>query len=69
MDVNEKQKLEKEIREFYENQAEAARLRYKNNWFEEDERSTSYFFNLEKRNGQNKLWQKIKGSDGNLITI
>ena len=27
MDVNEKQKLEKEIREFYENQAEAARLR------------------------------------------
>jgi hypothetical protein len=28
MDVNEKQKLEKEIREFYDNQAEAARLRY-----------------------------------------
>jgi hypothetical protein len=27
MDVNEKQKLEKEIREFYENPAEAARLR------------------------------------------
>ena len=41
----------------------------KNDWFEEDERWTSYFFNLEKRNGQNKLWQKIKGSDGNLNTI
>jgi hypothetical protein len=41
----------------------------KNDWFEENERSTSYFFNLEKRNGQNKLWQRIKGSDGNLNTI
>ena len=41
----------------------------KNDWIEEDERSTSYFFNLEKRNGQNKLWQIIKGSDGNLNTI
>jgi hypothetical protein len=25
-----------------------------------------YFFNLEKKNGQNKLWKKIRGLDGNL---
>ena len=24
------------------------------------------FFNLERKNGQNKLWQKIRGLDGNL---
>jgi hypothetical protein len=30
------------------------------------EQSTKYFFNLERKNGQNKLWQKIRGLDGNL---
>jgi len=64
IDVNEIQKLEKEIREFCENQAEAARLRSKTDWFEQGEKSTRYFVNLEKRNGQNKLWQINKGSDG-----
>jgi hypothetical protein len=57
-------KKEKEIRDFYKNQAETARLRSKTDWFEQGEKSTLYFFNLEKRNGQNKLWQRIKGSNG-----
>jgi hypothetical protein len=63
MDVNEKQKLEKEIHRFYENQPKLQDYDNKNDWFEEDERSTSYVFHLEKTNGQNKLWQIIKGSD------
>ena len=29
-----------------------------------DKKKNGYFFNLEKRNGQNNLCQKIKGSDG-----
>ena len=32
--------------------------------FEQGEKPTRYFFNLEKRNCQNKLWQRIQGSDG-----
>ena len=35
-------------------------------WYEKGEQSTKYFFNLERKNGQNKLWQKIRGLDGNL---
>jgi hypothetical protein len=33
---------------------------------EKGEQSTKYFFNLERKNGQIKLWQKIRGLDGNL---
>jgi hypothetical protein len=35
-------------------------------WYEKGEQSTKYVFNLERKNGQNKLWQKIRGLDGNL---
>jgi hypothetical protein len=28
--------------------------------------STKYFLNQERKNGQNKLWKKIRGLDGNL---
>ena len=31
---------------------------------EEGEKSTRYFFNLEKKRGQNKLWNRIKTTDG-----
>ena len=36
----------------------------KTDLFEQGEKSTRYFVNLEKRNCQNKLWQRIKVSDG-----
>ena len=42
------------------------RLRAKVDWYEKGEKSTKYFFNLERKNGQNKLWQQIRGLDGNL---
>ena len=63
INVNDIQTLEKGIREYYENQSEAASLRLKTDWFEQGEQSTSCFFNLEKRSGKNKLWQTIKGSN------
>ena len=43
-----------------------ARLRAKVDWYEKGEQSTKYFFNLERKNGQNKFWQKIRSLDGNL---
>jgi hypothetical protein len=39
-------------------------LRAKVDWYEKGEQSTKYFFNIERKNGQNKLWQKIRGLDG-----
>ena len=50
--------LENQIHSHYENKTDTARLRAKVDWYEKGEQSTKYFFNLERKNGQNKLWQK-----------
>ena len=46
--------LESQIHSHYENKTDAARLRAKVDWYEKGEQSTKYFFNLERKNGQNK---------------
>jgi hypothetical protein len=33
-------------------------------WAEEGERSTRYFFELEKKQGENKMWNRIKNTEG-----
>ena len=57
--------LQKTIKQYYERQTEAARIRSRVKNFEEGEKSTKYFFNLEKRNISNKTWTRIKCKDGN----
>ena len=52
--------LENQIHSHYENKTDAARLRAKVDWYEKGEQSTKYFLNLERKNGQNKLWQKSR---------
>jgi exonuclease III len=44
--------LKKRIDKWYADQSDAARLRSKTQWYEEGEKSTSYFFNLERSNGK-----------------
>ena len=56
--------LQKTIKQYYEKQTEAARIRSRVKDFEEGEKSSKYFFNLEKHNISNKLWTKIKCKDG-----
>jgi hypothetical protein len=55
--------LKSNINTYYRSKAEAARIRSKVNVYEKGEKSTKYFFNLEKKNGQEKLWSKIKTED------
>ena len=52
---------------FYEEKAKGARLRAKVRWYENGERSTKYFFNLEKRNAVKKCIKKLN-VDGRCIT-
>ena len=59
-------KLEITIKDIYEKKAEAAKIRSKCKWFEEGEKSSRYFFQLEKLNGQDKLWNRIKCEDGTI---
>ena len=52
--------LKQKINVYYETKTNAARIRSRVNWYEKGEKSTSYFFNIEKKNGQDNLWSKIK---------
>lgn len=47
---------------------QGARIRSRIEHWEEGEKSTKYFYNLEKRNGKDKAWDKILGKRGELIT-
>jgi hypothetical protein len=57
-------KLKHAIENFYAVQSEAARIRSKTQWYEEGEKSSNFFFNLEKSNGRSKMWNAIKTADG-----
>ena len=59
-------KLSNEINQYYEMQTNAARIRSKANFFEKNEKSSKYFFSLEKQRGKQKLWSKIKCSNGDV---
>jgi hypothetical protein len=54
--------LEGLIKNYYNKKTEAAKIRSR---VEEGEKSTRYFFNLEKKRGQEKLWYRNKTTDGN----
>jgi len=56
--------IRNEINEYYENKTEAARIRAKENWYEKGEKSTKYFFELEKYRAKTKLWNKVKAPNG-----
>jgi hypothetical protein len=43
------------IKKYYTQKAEAAKIRSRIKWAEEGERSTRYFFELEKNQGENKM--------------
>ena len=58
--------LQQKIKEYYEKQTEAAKIRARVKAFEEGEKSTRYFFNQEKHNISNKTWTQIICKDGTL---
>ncbi|WAR30641.1 YTX2-like protein [Mya arenaria] len=58
------QLLSEKIKDHYKNQAKAAQIRSRAKFITENEKSTAYFFNLEKIRGKVKLWSKIKTESG-----
>ncbi|MEW8548721.1 MAG: reverse transcriptase family protein, partial [Candidatus Thiodiazotropha sp.] len=56
--------LRQEIKEYYEKQLEAAKIRSRIKTFEDGEKSSKFFFNTERRNATDKIWTKIKCRDG-----
>ena len=60
--------LQKRIKDFYENQTAAAKIRSRIKYFEDGEKSTKFFLSTEKRNASDKTWNKIKCNDGTFKT-
>ena len=55
--------LKQQIKEYYQKQLEAAKVRSSIKIYEEGEKS-SKFFNTEKKNESQKIWTRIKCQDG-----
>ena len=51
----------------YEEEAEGVRIRSRVQWWEEGEKSTRYFYQLEKKRGKDQLWDQIFDEDGKLL--
>ena len=60
----ESKNLKQQIKEYYENQLEAAKVRSRIKIYEEGEKSSKFFFNTEKKNASEKIWNRIKCQDG-----
>ncbi len=68
IDKNEKNKLESKIKEYYSEKDDGYMLRSKYKWVNEGEKSTSYFFNLEKTRQSGNTIKRIRDVNGNLKT-
>ena len=66
-DIDEINRLQFQYESIHSKKTEGAKIRSRIQWWEEGERSTKFFHNLEKRNGKNKLWDKILDKDGNTL--
>ena len=60
--------LEIQQNQYWYEKAEGAKLRSKLKWVEEGEKSSKFFFGLEKTNAKNKLWSQVKTDDGIIKT-
>ena len=53
---------------FFNDMGEGVKIRSRVKWWEEGERSTRYFHQLEIRKGKEQLWNSIKDNEGNIVT-
>ena len=60
--------LKAEYETLFSQETEGMKIRSKVQAWEEGERSTKYFHNLEKRNAKEKTWDRILDKDDNLVT-
>ena len=59
--------LEESLKAIHYQEAEGIKIRSRVQWYEEGEKSTKYFHNLEKSNAKNKSWEKILDHDDNML--
>ena len=60
-------RLKQEYENIVSKANEGAKIRSRVQWWEEGEKSTKYFHNLEKRKAKDKMWDKILDKDQNIL--
>ena len=60
-------KIKEELFDIYTRRGEGSKIRSRVKWWEEGEKSTRYFHNLEKTRGKDKVWHRIKNKHGDLV--
>ncbi len=60
-------RVKNELRKLYDGKGEGAKIRSRIKWHEEGEKSSKYFYGLEKRNGKDKSWECILDKEGNVL--
>ena len=66
-EIKEYDNLKTELQQIYEAKGKGAILRSKVRWVEQGEKSSKYFFNLEKRNFNRKVITEIRREDGKTL--
>ena len=59
--------LKTKLNELYDAKYEGEKIRSRLQWWEEGEKSSRYFFALEKIRAQNKIWTEIYDKDGKIV--
>lgn len=62
------ERVEQQIESIMLKKAQGAKLRCKTKWYEEGQRSSKYFFSLEKANAIKKQMHALKKNDGTVVT-
>ena len=60
-------RLEDSLQIIYNNEAEGIKIRSRVQWYEEGEKPTSFFHNMEKTNAKNKSWEKILDKNNKML--
>ncbi len=66
-DKNEICDVRDRLKKLYEEKSKGCKVRSRVQWFEQGEKSTKFFHNLEKKNSKDKSWECIIDSNGNVV--
>ena len=58
----------KKLKDMYDSKGKEAMFRSKARWFEQGEKPTKYFFNLEKGNYDRKIVKELKDENNQILT-
>ena len=66
--MNNYELAKKELKDLYDSKVKEAMFRSKARWFEQGERPTKYFFNLEKGNYDRRIVKDLKDKNDQILT-